>query len=514
MLSCSFFIFKYLLSLLVAVAFVVAISHYSRLHLRQPAFLRAIIKNIEHFHLQPKRHSQNMNQQMCDCVPEDGVRELKQLHRFWMNHEKNATADEKRTMTTEDLAFSIRNSYLYDMLSKNPNSYPKYSHSVGSVTMNSNTHGYGIASFVITERFGQESGHGGSTFKIIISGIRTRAVCSYDDQFDGQYLACCAVHERYSTIEVYLMNVKFLSYQVDESLHHLISSTEVVNRNPSVERDGSLVNARYPANAGQGDDCVFDDYYWLNSSKNGWEIVMNGHIFDPIYRRDAALCISKKYNGTMIVIGDQNVHLTFNYINMGLGSSDQGPNVDSDHIVHHPKAVSNYTYKRSSFISTFLTHLEEVHKEANAEIAILKKTKTTIPRRLLLLDTGIWDITYTTAASFMTQFMDVLSLVQRVKQQGMYEIIWQGMPPWPHDVGLDKGRKFNTYIIGAANAWAEHKLRQMDIPVIDYWRIALPFEDTKTDCELDHYLCRHKGEFQGHVGVAVAQLILRTACYK
>ena len=131
--------------------------------------------------------------------------------------------------------------------------------------------------------------------------------------------------------------------------------------------------------------------------------------------------------------------------------------------------------------------------------------------RLLFFDSGCHDLAFNNTAYYMTHFQRALDNLQIIKNTGKFNIIYQNIPPWPHLLEHSNNRHLNSFMNAATAYWIKTKMDEMDIPVIDIQRLALPFEDMST-CGM-HFLCHaFPKEHTGPAGREAAQQALALAC--
>ena len=468
--------------------------------------LDVIREKIESYHrdrntVPGSTHRKKEKLPLCDCHPADGKNELRQLKRFWNLH---LGMSEHESVSVEDTAKLIIKGDLYEGMKGGYSDLKQYTHTLNNLTKSVSEHGHNLARFTISERYNSETTHGGTTFKIVIRGFYTRAACSYTDSFDGEYQVCCIIRESASIVDIYLMNVNFWSYQLYESHHVLVQSLEIDTERPSINSDGqrsTLVLSRQNAH------CEFDDDYWLNDTKFGWKNVHKDKTYEAMDTYDFEKCMNIRYDNTVTVIGDGHARMVFYYIHAGIRNHFFDIDIHDNVII-----ARNDTYHRSTYAKVLADQLTTIYEGAKHKIEIHPQSEK-IPRKLLIVDVGSWDLTFTSSAQFIVDFMKVLKRLKLLKEQNLYEIVWQTLPTRPHDVEHAIGRNINTYIIGAVTNWMVLKLIDLEIPVVNLWRLAFPFEDTVTTCG-EHYLCRTGKTFYGSVGVEGAQAIIRAACLR
>ena len=442
---------------------------------------------------------------LCECAPNDGSVELFQLKHLWNMH-IGSSKDGAIPMNT--LARLVVKSNFYGSASGSQSDVRFYDYSFTKVQYMKNEFGLIVASFSIFERYEGDYTHGGATFKINILGTYTVASCSYKDQFDGGYKVCCILREKQSTIEVYLMNSNFLSYQLYDSHHKLLTSLNVTNTNPIIDHSGKMVSTD---SAHETKSCILDEDFWLVSKEHGWRYVRNGQTTKLMSKHGMDLCLAQNYSSSMVVSGDSHLRAVFYYIHSGVRGYNtdiklSAKSTDPDFIMH----ATNDTFQSSTFASMVAQHLRDIYENTKLKMMKLKPNEI-FPKKLMLLNSGSWDLAFKSSAQFLVDFEEVMDVIILLKKQNAYEIIWQSIPTWPHSMEHTLGRHVNSYIIGAVNAWVEWQLKEIGIPVINMWRMAMPFEDTNVACGC-HYLCQGKNDFYGHVGIYSAQEIMKAAC--
>ena len=440
---------------------------------------------------------------LCDCVPNDGTTELQQLKHFWNIH---IGASEEDSLTVDKIAMLVNQSDLYDIMAKKKptTDITQYKYILSDVTKIKNVHGHILLKFAISERYAGSITHGGATFKIMVYGTYTKSSCSYTDTFNGEYKICCVLRESKNTIDVYLMNVNYLSYQLHDSHHLLLQTINVDGEKPVVKSNGKLAT---PVLDRQSSECFFDDDFWMQTPGSGWwSHVEHDTMQTYMTKEEVDSCLSTKYQSSMSFLGDGNIRMLFNYIHAGIRGYYSDIKIDEHLIV-----ATNDTYLKSTYVHVLTEQLDKIYDKTQ-KVIDNSLERTVVDKKLMVLNSGTWDLNYRDSANFMVDFSELLDVLIRLKRQGAYEIIWQNLPTIPHGAPQEiHARNINSYIIGAINAWIKPKLLFLDIPVIDYWRFAYPLEDSDSTCGL-RYLCQTDGVFSGYIGTEAAQAILRKAC--
>ena len=167
----------------------------------------------------------------------------------------------------------------------------------------------------------------------------------------------------------------------------------------------------------------------------------------------------------------------------------------------------------SFYVSTLteglLVNLQQILDDVKDKVHF--QDVTTIKPRLLVFDSGCHDLAFNNSAIYISQFKEIFDILEEIKATGMFRIIYQNIPPWPHGMEHDNDRHLNSYVNAATAYWISKKLEQLDIDIVDIHSLALPFEDM-SDCGM-HYLCHDfPREHKGVAGREAAQQILRLAC--
>ena len=135
---------------------------------------------------------------------------------------------------------------------------------------------------------------------------------------------------------------------------------------------------------------------------------------------------------------------------------------------------------------------------------------TTSNPYLLVFDSGCHDLAYNDSAIYIKNFHNLFNVLKEVQNTGMFKVIYQNIPPWPHILEHSKDRHLNSYINAATAYWINKQLEELDVSVVNIQRLALPFQDS-SPCEM-HFLCREGREHYGSPGMEAAQQLFNIAC--
>lgn len=167
------------------------------------------------------------------------------------------------------------------------------------------------------------------------------------------------------------------------------------------------------------------------------------------------------------------------------------------------------TFYTSTLMSTLVENLQLVLDNVRDKIR-LHEVASSKPR-LLVLDSGCHDLAFNNSAMYIAHFKEVFNLLEEITNTNMFKIVWQNIPPWPHELEHNNDRHLNSFVNAATAYWVSKKLEQLDIPIVDMRSIALPFEDMSV-CGM-HYICHDfPREHKGIAGREAAQQVLRVAC--
>lgn len=165
-------------------------------------------------------------------------------------------------------------------------------------------------------------------------------------------------------------------------------------------------------------------------------------------------------------------------------------------------------YYRSTLLSTHIDNFEVILNETKA---IKKKKKESMKPTLLMLNSGCHDLSYNSSATYITEFYYFLDVVTKMQATGMFKIVFQNIPPWPHNMEFNAKRHSNMFIVAAVNRWVSMQLSFLEIPNVDLRGLALPFEDS-SNCTI-HFICQGKPmEPTGHAGREATYQALQHVC--
>ena len=499
----------------------------------------------------------------CECPSVDGSTAFHQLQRYWQSHmteEQLATAKDMA-----DLAKLISDIGLYSRPRTADRNIDLYTHVISPPETKLNVDRQLVARIIITELIDRELSAGGSTFNIITKGRHTRASCAYRDFFNGTYLACCVLREEHNDIEISLVNVNFLTYHMYPGHHKLLSTTHVASNRPAVYPNGDLVihqpvnvvdieNKEEAALLEQDVDnyfhpdsieCLSDNEFWMETMLHGWRYVIKGHHTHFLDKFAINRCLDEKYDGHMTATGDSHMRFVFYYLNSGIRLIGKELEVLTD-IGDEEAVVKGHgaTYRKSSYLHYLVQHLERMiettpvegvlsdpsavyskfsnaiihiktngtmEHEVNAEEETKMEQDLSKQKELLLISTGILDLSHNDSAEYILHFPKIFDVLKRLKDDGKYDIIWQAIPAWPQRLETSQDMVVNSFIIGAINYWVDQHLQSLGIHFVNMWKLALPFGNSNFTCSWN-YLCQSHGSYYGHVGKESAQALIRAAC--
>ena len=259
--------------------------------------------------------------------------------------------------------------------------------------------------------------------------------------------------------------------------------------------------------------CYTDPEFWFDTLQYGrrvWTYIRNGSISHRLSREELDMCLDKKFRSQFVMTGDVNMEKNFFYLASGTG------NMKKQTIHLRETLIEERMYQIGGTVFTI------GHLVLRLSIDILDGFLITLPlilskcirridswnmymgcdeneiepdflpendKAMMLIDAGLWDLSVDDAALFMAKFFLVLQHIEKMKKKNIYQMYWQNLPPWPGNLEFEDGMHTNTFIIAAVNAWVALEMRILNITVIDFWKIALPFEDEENPCGFN-YLCK------------------------
>ena len=432
------------------------------------------------------------------------------------------------------MAKAIVASHFYDVTTNQTSNIDDFEYDINQIGVRTNIDGNQVAMFHVKEYRRDAPTQGGASFKITVRGEHTRASCSYKDLFNGSYLVCCVLREYRNVIWITLKNVNFLAYRLFYSHNRVIGKFTVLSSRPNVDRYGKLIPEdeflRYEGPTRNRIACYRDPEYWLKNADHDWRYVRNNKLLKHMTRTKVNECIDNKYNGQLIVNGDSHIRFEYFYINMKIRGFKKGPeyqkikNVKTDFLV----VIQNSSFHMSTYEYWFLKHLTWFHMNHPQTIKHMYETNNYSSyennepyfvepvsderKALLLLDSGTWDLAFNNSAVYISNFYNIKEMLGKLKEQNNYEMIWQNIPAWGQLMEHNGYRHTNTYVNAALNAWQASQLRTLGIPIINFWKMSLPFQDCCVDPCSCHYLCQHDGKWIGYPGAEAAYDFLLTMC--
>ena len=470
--------------------------------------------------------AEHASRRFCDCPALDGETELDQLRRYWALSGQ-LTPDEENENSMEELANIAYKLNMYANIQNKSaiGDLVNYNFHVSSPHKAFNKEGYEVMKVYIHERWKEQNTRGGTTFKIIMRGEHARNACGYRDFFNGTYLACCLLRENFNTIDIYVMNVNFLSYQLYYSMHHLIDTFTVESNRPCVATNGEIHSPegfkmfheaimRKHSEKDDIDDriieeqCTNDDGYWLKYvGRQSWRYVKNGQYTPHLSTKDVDKCFKEKFSDSVIFVGDSHMRTAFLYVLHDIRRFRDLGEMSNENKEDFVMRAANQTYIRSTYEDTLKERLHSILTN------VTERPNDFPENTLLVLNSGCWDLAFDSAVDYILEFNGVLELIDELQYTGRFTIVWVEIPPWPHVLEHHFGRHLNSYIIGAVNAWVVDQLRYMGIYTVPMWQYTLAFEDAWTSICTVHYLCPVDVlESAGDQGKEVVQDILRYAC--
>ena len=468
------------------------------------------------------------SRRFCDCPAVDGETELDQLRRYWALSGGLTSFEEDET-SMEDLATIAYKLNLYGDIQNISavDQLEEYDYHVSEPHKSFNKQGYEVMKVLIHERWQDEYTRGGATLKIIMRGIHARNACGYRDFFNGTYLACCILRENVNTVDIYVMNVNFLAYQLYYSMNHLISSFSVECNRPSIATNGEIHNPDVfqkfhdDIMSMQGkkeeddeerqivEQCSNDDGYWqMYIGRQSWRYVREGQYTTHLTTKDVNKCFHEKFSDNVLFVGDSHMRTAYLYVLHEIRRYREVGDLYNDNTEDFVMRAENQTYIRSTYEDTLKDRLQTIL------LNVTDHPEDFPENTLLVLNSGCWDLAFDSAVDYILGFQDIIELIDELQYTGRFTIVWLEIPPWPHTLEHHFGRHLNSYIIGAINAWVVDQLRYIGIYTVSMWQYTLAFEDAWTEICTVHYLCPvDVMESAGDQGKEVVQDILRYACY-
>ena len=336
-----------------------------------------------------------------------------------------------------------------------------------------------------------------------------------------------------NTVQFILKNVGFLSYKLFYGQNRVFAKYNIESNNPDVDRTGHPLPYRAPHVYNDLDhefECYRDHEYWLKTEEHDWRYVTDNLETRHLSEEFVNTCVDEKYNGQFIVMGDS--HLRFEYFYME--THIRGHHKPKDYQVVKEKLdflvmIEKSSFHMSTYKHVFLKHLKWLFLNPPEKILDMRdrndfssylrgNTSSEYVRRpskrkaLLLLDSGTWDVAFNDSAIYIANFHTIKHILHKLKMQGNYEIIWQNIPTWASTMEHNGFRHTNTFINGAVNAWTMKQLTELNIPLVNIWKMALPFQDKSIHPCGCHYLCQDKGKWLGYPGAEAAHTVFRIAC--
>ena len=161
-------------------------------------------------------------------------------------------------------------------------------------------------------------------------------------------------------------------------------------------------------------------------------------------------------------------------------------------------------------ISDLVNNLRMILDETRRSAELQGEHSTSKPR-LLVFNSGYHELAFNSSATYIAHTRHLLDVLQELMESGMFRVIFQNIPPWPHHLEHDSDRHLNTQVNAATNYWLNTKLLRLDIHTVDIYSLALPFENA-SECGM-HFLCEdYPREPKGVAGREATQQILKSAC--
>ena len=419
------------------------------------------------------------------------------------------------------------------------NSLKGYSYNVNGAGVGINKQGLFVAKLLVKELHNTHTTSGGATFKTITTGNYSTSACPYQDYFNGSYLICCILREEFNHISIRVKNVNFYSYRMGYSHNKLIGEMTLTSERPLINALGEMTNHTLSKTqlknleANGHTSCYSDDHFWWREAANGsWRLVIGNEVSHHVNREEFTTCLDEKFGGNLVMVGDVPLEQAFFYLAAGTGKNvEQEIHVRDTKIEETMYEIGNMFYHRSTFVDQVdkhlkwfvnntpsdIEHMHRSHRFIEYFYGIIDVNKTEPLNRpphessLMLLDGGLRDVGLDDAAVYIANFYKILKNLEKLKANGTYKLYWQNMFPWPGNVELDNGMHANTFVISAVNAWVALQMKILNIPVIDAWKLAYPFEDDWNPCGYS-YLCKQENSWVGHAGIEVVHQFLREAC--
>ena len=474
----------------------------------------------------------------CDCSILDGRTELTQLRALWARYTKNQYMD----YTTQYLAGLISQTSLYENIQNETNLIEDYSYGISAKELGINRDGLIVAHIRILETKKGLRTVGGATFRATISGKFSRSSCPYTDYFNGTYLICCVLREAHNDVRIELRNVNFLSYHLSLSHNYLVSIINITNHRLQINNHGQLMQLnpmsdkefQYLEDA-RLSSCHINNEFWFRSTEQGyaeWKYIDHNHEVRHMSRETINECLRGSYGNRLVLNGDSYLKNVFFYITEGSDSSDvlsnfqQGQGQGSNDFMIK---LNNIFYHKSSTLNALIKHLKWFSKNGPDELnrmhanhnyasymtdtpsyQTIFNTSTMVPPAVMVINAGSWDVGVQNTAKYIVKFGEVLELLSDPQLHQYYKIVWLGLPSWPRLHEYLDGMQTNTFMNGALNAWLAHQLRALNIPLVDFYKISVAFED-RNECDFYH-LCKDGDKWSGNVGIEVIHMVLNELC--
>ena len=438
------------------------------------------------------------------------------------------------SVSTYTLAKAIGESDFYQVTSNRTSNINEYDYDVKKIGIYTNVDGNQVAMFHVKEYYKLALTQGGATFKVTVRGSHTKSSCSYRDLFTGSYVICCVLHEYQNVVWITLKNVNFLAYRLYYSHNRILGKFTIEGEHPSVDTYGRIIEDdqfnSHSEKVYNVRTCYRDRDYWLRNADHDWRYVKDNKLLTHLSRDQVNNCIDNKYNGQLIVNGDSHARFEYFFINTEI----RGHPKTRDYQVIKEKTdflvmIRNSSFHMSTYKHVFLKHLKWLYINHPQSILRMRGSddyssyilqekypddlQTNDHRKaLLMLDSGTWDLAFNNSALYISNFYAIKSVLNDLKEQNKYEMIWQSIPPWAHAMEHNGYRHTNTFMNGAVNSWVAEQLKDVQIPMLNIWKMALPFQDSSVSPCGCHYLCQSEGQWVGYPGAEAAYDFLLTAC--
>ena len=336
---------------------------------------------------------------------------------------------------------------------------------------------------------------GGSSLRVVTSGLHTRGVCHVHDRLDGTYLATCPVYESNTTIHFRV--IRQLWAQFIASLP--ISSQEGTIGRKSINpfKDFNIVKRLSDQNTAENDKLNL----WWKEPTGQWVWYRNGQRLEILRIAQLKKCLRSVSN--LIGIGDSHVRYIMSYLYIQLGLLDSKlPSTDQ----YAP--INNTAFFNSTSAVILAKRLKGLEKSMDQNG--LKPATSPSKQDVLIINachhdlhTRLHIVTYVKSMEYL--FKNIADLKRR--KGDSLRMIWIGCSPSPD------GKFRSSEVIAGLHGWIYPRMAALGVEVIDVFPILYPVHN-KSFCDKHFYLCvTPDREVSGGVRKTLFSAIFHKICH-